>query len=550
MFSFLAKPPPSVPRKRAFARRNAVFNGNSTFAVVPMNRNPPLQLQHVHRTADEDDDNVLDEIPPGTIADVKRSKAGRVPNSQDEITALIRNPPRLFMMMHEVAKEQAHNRSREKYLAEALGLNPRHFMEIEQAETYLAFLSCRPSTFSSYVSHIRNLTFANLPVSTDGVTRYMTLKLAGGGEFSNDLHARMLSAVNFFSDCLRANGPTAFSKRVAAGIAYLNPAGNAKIRGSIGRAEIDQILAHKEFAGDENKYLREALLWQAAFGFRSGRMAELRLDNFRVVYVDNQPTFRFTAEKQKSPKTGYASVVPDVQTALPEWYPVLLEHYERKKKKSEEEMPKPVPNPRLFPNWKSATVNAKIQVAARDLGFNPALIWVSHGVRKGTANRAANKVGDEFGWDNIGSIEQAAHSVCSVTGQWTTDIALKYALNNDFRTDLANIQVDTLRGRRPVFNEASPFYQALEKYELEGRVILPDADAALPEEAPEFKIIKSKHTNPKNGERFGKAKEPKVRDTKRYQTTPSRTTKKGMKIQTKKTKKEVKRQVLSRKKKH
>ena len=548
MFSFLAKPPQSATRKQPFVRRNTVLTNSSTLPI-PVVRNPPLQVQHVQRTREDDDDNVLDEIPPGTLEDVKKSKAGCIPNTPEEITTLIRHPPRLFMMMHEVAKEQGHNRARERYLNEALGLNPRHFMEIGQAETYLAFLSCRPSTFSSYVSHIRNLTHANLPVSADGVTRYLTVKFAGGGEFSNDLSARMNSAVNFFSDCLRANGPTVFGKRVAAGIAYLNPAGNAKIRGSIGRVEIDQILAHKEFAGDENKYLREALLWQAAFGFRSGRMSELRLDNFRVVYVDGEPTFRFTAEKQKSPKSGYSSVAPDVQTALPEWYPVLLEHYERKKKKAEEEVPKPVPNPRLFPNWRSATVNAKIQIAARDLGFNPALIWVSHGVRKGTANRAANKVGDDFGWDNIGCIEQAAHSVCSVTGQWTTEIGLKYALNNDFRTDLANIQVDTLRGRRPVFDHSSPYYQAMEKYDLEGRVILDNADAALPETAPEFKLIKSKHTDPKNGNRFGKSKGSKPRDTTRYRTAPARNTKKVVKIQTKTTKKEVRRRVMAKKKK-
>ena len=454
------------------------------FNVVP---SVPVTLAGQIRQRLDDDDETAAE--PYVIEDVKTSHAGKVPNEPEAITALLNDPPRLFYMLLENDKEEAENRRREKFLREALDLHPGNLTSLAKARTYIAFMSARPSTFSTYASHIRNLIHAKLPLTPTGVADYLTLRYVQDDPLSNVHGQRMLSAVNYFSACLGVLGDEAFFHHFNNGLAYLNPAGDTRIRGSIGRDEIEQIIQHREFKDDP--ILQQGLRWQAAFGFRSGRMAFLKVSDFSEITVDGKKTLRFTGLKQKDAGAGYQKNTIDIQTALPEWYDEIIGHLSAKRVK----MTNPndlVDDPKLFPKWSPAIVNAKIKIATAELKFDSSLEWVSHGIRKGSAGRAATAAGEEFGWKSLGCLEHISSSVRSVLGQKGDDIALDYALNNNHKALLVNMQIATIGSRRVCMNQNSKFFEKIERHYQEGRVLLEGADAALPATLPPVRLQKAK----------------------------------------------------------
>ena len=79
-------------------------------------------------------------------------------------------------MIHEDSKAQKLNQSREAFLWDSIGLGPS-CSTLDELTKYVAFLSCQPSTFSSYTTHIRNLAQNNLPLNEMGIAHYRLLRL-------------------------------------------------------------------------------------------------------------------------------------------------------------------------------------------------------------------------------------------------------------------------------------------------------------------------------------------------------------------------------------
>ena len=62
-----------------------------------------------------------------------------------------------------------------------------------------------------------------------------------------------------------------------------------------------EMIQHPEFSGAENRRYRTGLIWQAAFGFRSGRLRKLCLSHSHQVFMDEElqenPTIRFVGSR-------------------------------------------------------------------------------------------------------------------------------------------------------------------------------------------------------------------------------------------------------------
>lgn len=263
------------------------------------------------------------------------------------------------------------------------------------------------------------------------------------------------------------------------------------MRGSIGRDMILEIIQHPEFSGAENRRYRTGLIWQAAFGFRSGRLRKLRLSNFHQVFLDEElkanPTFRFVGARQKDPKAGHTQLKrSEIQTALPMWYDDLLPHFLAKRKKQVEDT---VDDPYMFPGWKPALINAKLKIVAKDMGLDPNLIWVSHGVRGGAASDAAKHAMTRLDCD--GSIEQILGSVKDVVDHETDEMSLEYAQGNMRRAQRADALINTMTERRVMMDTSSPFFKSHERHQAEGRVLLESRDAAVPSTLPGVLFKKS-----------------------------------------------------------
>ena len=422
----------------------------------------------------------------------KNSRAGRLPVTSEQISEVLHNPPRIPRMIHEDSKAQKLNQAREAFLWDSFGLGPS-CSTLDELTKYVAFLSCQPSTFSSYTTHIRNLAQNNLPLNEMGIAHYRLLRLLLDCPGSNGNTPGMISAVHYFRDCLGLNGPGPLLKKFKEGLAYLNPAGGARVRGSIGRDMILEMIQHPEFSGAENRRYRTGLIWQAAFGFRSGRLRKLRLSHFHQVFMDDElqenPTIRFVGARQKDPKVGHTQLKrSEIQTALPVWYEDLLPHFLAKRNKQTNPSDN-VADPVMFPGWNPAVLNAKLQIVAKDMGLDPNLIWVSHGVRGGAASDAANHAMSQLDCD--GSIEKIVGAVKGVVDHESDEMSMEYAQGNRLRAQRADALINTLSERRVLMNTSSPFFKPHERHQAEGRILLESSDAAVPTTLPAVLFKKS-----------------------------------------------------------
>ena len=405
----------------------------------------------------------------------KKSRAGKVPTDADDIAALLKEPPRTLKVFLTDPKEADYHRRRDEFLYEFLGLGP-HCTNLKSLKQYVAFLGSRPSTFSTYCSHIRSLSQLENGISSEGISDYQLIRLFLDDPLGHSNTDRMETAVKFFRDCLGLNGLEAFNRQFKNGLAFLNPAGCPRIRGSLGREKILEIVSHAEFTGSShNEFLRNGLIWQGAFGFRSGRMATLRLSNFHLYEVEGQTTLRFRGPRQK--KKGYSADgnSAEIQTALPAWWPHLKDYYEARKSKTTNPNDM-VEDPYMFPRWDPNEANAKIKVAVAALGYNPNIVWVSHCARKGAANDAAEKAINNFGWDSPGSLEMITQAIMDVTGHLSETMAQTYAVSQPKRDDLAEVRHEQVKSRRVIMNTSSPFFSVPDRHRFGGRIHLANAD--------------------------------------------------------------------------
>ena len=167
MLRWLIQPRSVDSSRSTLRRRRSRSIPGSTAPRIPANSSDAgADCLHVPANTDVNPSHISTQTEQTTslTAVQKNSRAGRLPVTPDEIDDVLRHPPRLLRMVYEDPKTQSLNQSRETFLWNSFALGPA-CSTLEEMTRYVAFLSCQPSTFSSYATHIRNLAQNNLPLN-------------------------------------------------------------------------------------------------------------------------------------------------------------------------------------------------------------------------------------------------------------------------------------------------------------------------------------------------------------------------------------------------
>ena len=259
-----------------------------------------------------------------------------------------------------------------------------------------------------------------------------------------------MSAIGYFRDCLGLNGEQTQAFRFAEGLKYFNPAGEAKVRGSLNREHVQQIFATPELSGDANRVYRDGIVFACAFGFRTDDIRRIAPEEFAIDYdAEYDPFYRYHGRATKT-RGEHVLLTSECVHA---WYTDvdrLITHYGSDRNRPLFRINNNGKNV-MFPDWKAAVARDKVCKACNRLGFSKNLIWTTHCLRSGAAFTAAENSKDQSEEGRIVAAQR-------VTGHRSKQMAKSYSRHNLEKEAASLSRLQSLNERREIVNINSPFY--------------------------------------------------------------------------------------------
>jgi hypothetical protein len=344
-----------------------------------------------------------------------RFKAGITP---EKVTAINAFPERKLEWHHTDRLDHSAAEHRDRFVKEMFGLSADAPL-LEDKLAYVAICGTSPRSFRSMASHIATLIQAGCDLTSTGVARFYLIKQLSGVGYKNASVNVMKTNIHTFRKMVGLVSEEDYWHYFELGLGYFNPEGLRDQRGAITRSMLTQALDEPEIA---NTIYRDGYILQHAFGLRTAQVAGVRTDQItpQLATDGTIECFVFAGPKHKL-KASYLKNEGELHYSDPAWNLEIIDIIEAAQARVSTKPRASVHGPQLVPDWVPHTANDKIKMIADRLGWDDALVWVNHCVRRGSAADAAAESEDQT---VLGKVQAAQKRTAQRSHQVTQDYML------------------------------------------------------------------------------------------------------------------------------